>query len=147
MNYGNLESALEFDKNNKIEEWIQLFLRNDGDNLPLADGLLLEERCYTGIIDFDLNKLHNVKSGAPEYFHDEESISHFFDIVNNMKAELDKWNPPPMIIEFKSDGTFYVCDGRHRLEAYRQLGINRTKAVCWATGEENFTRLLEALNK
>ena len=43
-----------------------MFLRNDGNNIALADGLLKETRLYTGIIDLYIKLLNNIKSGAPE---------------------------------------------------------------------------------
>ena len=40
IKYGNLETAMEYCKRNRTEEWIQQFLRCDGHNVALADGLL-----------------------------------------------------------------------------------------------------------
>ena len=113
--YGTLEISKEYLDKNQLEDWIQLFLRNDGHNVALADGLLKEERCYTGIVDFDLNLLENIKAGAPEYLIRENDIEYFFAIVNEMNKASDSWNSPPLIIEYRADGSFYVCDGRHRL--------------------------------
>ena len=48
--YGVLEIAADYCNKGKLEEWIQLFLRNDGHNIALAEGLLKEKRFYTGII-------------------------------------------------------------------------------------------------
>lgn len=136
MTYGNLEAAMTYWKAGRLEEWIQLFLRNDGNNLALADGLLLAERHYTGIVDFDLRLLEQVQSGAPEYLSKPNDIEYFFLVVERMKAGLSGWNPPPLVIELRSDGSFYVCDGRHRLEMYRQLGVQSAPAIVWATGAE-----------
>lgn len=142
MTYGNLESAMAYWKADRLEEWIQLFLRNDGQNLALADGLLLEERHYTGIVDFDLRLLEQVKSGAPEYLSKPNDIEYFFLVVERMKAGLSGWNPPPLIIELRNDRSFYVCDGRHRLEMYRQLDVQSAPAIVWATGAEGAAALM-----
>ena len=55
-----IEEAIEYSKRNKLDKWLQLFLRDDSyehasPNIPLADGLLLEERFFIGpiLIDFD----------------------------------------------------------------------------------------------
>ena len=48
--YGVLEIAADYCNKGKLEEWIQLFLRNDGHNIALAEGLLKEKRFYTGKI-------------------------------------------------------------------------------------------------
>lgn len=143
--YGTLEISKEYLDKNQLEDWIQLFLRNDGHNVALADGLLKEERCYTGIVDFDLNLLENIKAGAPEYLIRENDIEYFFAIVNEMNEALGSWNPPPLIIEYRVDGSFYVCDGRHRLEMYRQKNVKTVPAIVWTTGEENFVKLQESI--
>ena len=143
--YGTLEISKEYLDKNQLEDWIQLFLRNDGHNVALADGLLKEERCYTGIVDFDLNLLVNIQAGAPEYLIQKNDIEYFFAVVNEMNEALDSWNPPPLIIEYRADGSFYVCDGRHRLEMYRQKKVKTVPAIVWTTGEENFKRLQEII--
>lgn len=143
--YGTLEISKEYLDKNQLEDWIQLFLRNDGHNVALADGLLKEERCYTGIVDFDLNLLENIKAGAPEYLIRENDIEYFFAIVNEMNEALGSWNPPPLIIEYREDGSFYVCDGRHRLEMYRQKNVKTVPAIVWTTGKENFVKLQESI--
>ena len=143
--YGTLEISKEYLDKNQLEDWIQLFLRNDGHNVALADGLLKEERCYTGIVDFDLNLLENIKAGAPEYLIRENDIEYFFAIVNEMNEALGSWNPPPLIIEYRVDGSFHVCDGRHRLEMYRQKNVKTLPAIVWTTGKENFVKLQESI--
>lgn len=143
--YGTLEISKEYLDKNQLEDWIQLFLRNDGHNVALADGLLKEERCYTGIVDFDLNLLENIKAGAPEYLIRENDIEYFFAIVNEMNEALGSWNPPPLIIEYRVDGSFHVCDGRHRLEMYRQKNVKTVPAIVWTTGEESFVKLQESI--
>ena len=143
--YGTLEISKEYLDKNQLEDWIQLFLRNDGHNVALADGLLKEERYYTGIVDFDLNLLENIKAGAPEYLIRENDIEYFFAIVNKMNEALGSWNPPPLIIEYRVDGSFHVCDGRRRLEMYRQKNVKTVPAIVWTTGEENFVKLQEII--
>ena len=145
MKYGVMDVAIEYCKKGKIEQWIQLFLRNDGNNIALADGLSKETRLYTEIIDFDIELLENIKSGAPEYLSQSNDIDYFFYRVDSMKNDMERWNPPPLIIEYRSDGTFYVCDGRHRLELYRQIGSTKIPAIIWATGTDDFEKLKEII--
>ena len=40
-------SAVEFAKHGRLEEWIHLFLCNEGDNKAFSDGLKLEPRRYS----------------------------------------------------------------------------------------------------
>ncbi|MDE5950855.1 MAG: hypothetical protein K2H12_04660, partial [Acetatifactor sp.] len=117
MKYGTYTIAREYDDRGKIDEWMQLFLRNDGHNLALADGLLKQERRYIGIRRIPLSLLAEIKSGAPEYLHDQDSIDYFFQVVDQMKQDYENWDTPPLIVEYGENG-FHVDDGRHRLEMY-----------------------------
>lgn len=141
MVYGTLEKAKEYSDLDKIDEWVQLFLRNDGKNIALADGLLKEPRFYLSIQEIPIHILDNIKIGAPEYLTKESDIEYFYSVVQNMKNSIKNWNPPPIIIEFKDDYSFYVCDGRHRLELFRQLGNKYVPAIIWTTGEKNLEKL------
>ena len=132
MIYGTLQAAMEYANRGCIEEWLQLFLRGDGKNVALADGLLLEPRMYWGPVEIELELLNGIQSGAPEYLSRDEDIAYFFDVVDRMKDVYGKWDIPPLILEYAKDG-IRVNDGRHRLEMYRQLGITKAWAVCWRT--------------
>ena len=137
MIYGTLSLAKQYNNEGKIDQWMQDFLRADGKNLALADGLLKEERHYVGLREIPIALLSDVKSGAPEYLHTENDIQYFFYVVDRMKESLaESWDAPPLIVEYVY-GKFKVDDGRHRLETYRQLGVDRVWAAVWTTGEEN----------
>ncbi len=145
MIYGTLGQAMKYAQCGKIEEWLQLFLRHDGKNIALADGLLREERRYLGpcIINLDMLK---IKQGAPEYLTKENEIAYFFYVVDMMKAHYSDWDVPPLIVEYDG-GIFRINDGRHRLEMYRQLGMESAYAVLWTTGEKNYRDLPEVLRR
>ena len=137
MIYGTLTLARKYAEEGKIEQWLQDFLRADGKNLALADGLLIEERYYFGLWEIPLALFSHIETGAPEYLHEENDIQYFFYIVDRMKEGLaDGWDTPPLIVEYVY-GNFQVNDGRHRLEAYRQLGAEKVWVVIWTTGDEN----------
>lgn len=144
MKYGTLTQAKIYNVNGSIEEWLQLFLRNDGKNVALADGLLREKREYLGLMKLNMLNFKDIKEGAPEYLTQENDIEYFFRIVDNMKGSFEDWDVPPLIVEFR-DNRFFVNDGRHRLEMYRQLGVETVDAILWTTGEENKRKLLEIL--
>lgn len=135
--YGTLSVAKQYDKEGKMDAWMQDFLRADGKNPALADGLLLDKRHYFSLRKIPIALLSDVKSGAPEYLHAENEIQYFFEVVDRMKDSLAKaWDAPPLIVEYVC-GEFQVNDGRHRLETYRQLGMEQVWAAVWTTGEEN----------
>lgn len=145
MIYGTYRIAKEYMEKGNIAEWMQLFLRNDGKNIALADGLLLEERHYIGLREIPIRLLADIKSGAPEYLKDEGAIRHFFEIVDGMKQDIGHWDAPPLIVNY-ADGKFEVNDGRHRLEMYRQLQRKSVYAVLWVTGDEDYNRLNQILD-
>ncbi|MBR4084021.1 MAG: ParB N-terminal domain-containing protein [Lachnospiraceae bacterium] len=137
MIYGTLTLARQYAEVGRIDEWLQKFLRADGKNLALADGILKEKRYYFGLQEITIALLSDIKSGAPEYLHAVNDIQYFFEVVDRMKESLaDGWDAPPLIVEYVY-GKFQVDDGRHRLEMYRQLGIEKVWAVVWTTGEDN----------
>ena len=62
----SVDEAKEYSKRNKLDKWLQLFLRDDSyeyanPNIPLADGLLLEERFYVGPVLIDLDKINTIR--------------------------------------------------------------------------------------
>ena len=132
------------DKRVAEDEWMQLFLRNDGHNLELADGLLRQERPYIGIRRIPLSLLAEIKSGAPEYLHDRDSIDCFFQMVVQKKRDDENWDTLLLIVEYGEKG-FHVDDGRHRLEMYRQMGITHAPAALWTAEELRESRLIELL--
>lgn len=144
MIYGTYAKAKEYMERGEIALWLQLFLRNDGKNLALADGLLLEERHYVGLRRIPISLLKDVKSGTPEYLHDRDSIDYFFYIVDKMKEDIEHWDVPPLIVNYY-EGRFEVNDGRHRLEMYRQLHAEEVDAVLWVTGDDDYKKLMEVL--
>ena len=147
MIFGTLSLARMYAEDGKIEQWLQDFLRADGKNQALAEGLLKEERYYFGLLEIPIALLSDVKSGAPEYLHAENDIQYFFYIVDRMQEGMaDGWDTPPLIVEYVY-GNFQVNDGRHRLEAYRQLGAEKVWAVIWTTGEENRKTVEKILEK
>lgn len=144
MNIGTFSMAQEYEKNGKIEEWVQLFLRSEGKNVALAEGLQKEKRDYIGLVKLNISFLKNIKEGAPEYLTGENEKEYFFYVVEKMKASLEHWDVPPLIVEFRGN-QFYVNDGRHRLEMFRQLGVTEINTVLWTTGEEDRKKVLEII--
>lgn len=144
MNYGTLHIAQEYDKKGKIDEWVQLFLHSDGKNVALADGLIRDKREYLGIVKLKISLFNGIEQGAPEYLTTENEQEYFFWVVERMKDSLEQWDVPPLIVEFRNNH-FYVNDGRHRLEMFRQLGVDQIDAVLWTTGEEDKNKVLELI--
>ncbi|RXZ83762.1 hypothetical protein EBB07_05095 [Paenibacillaceae bacterium] len=134
MRYGSTKCALEYAQRGAIEEWIQLFLRNDGKNTALADGLLLEKRYYVGPIMTDISEF-GIEEGAPSYLTEANDIAWFFHVVDNMKNAYSDWDFPPLIVNY-CNGTYEINDGRHRNEALRQMHIKHAPVIFWTSAKE-----------
>lgn len=143
MMYGSGKLAMEYAKRNAIDEWIQLFLRNDGKNVALADGLLLEQRYYIGPIITDISRF-SIEEGAPSYLSNENDIAWFFHVVNQMKQVIRDWDMPPLIVQYAED-KFEINDGRHRNEALRQMGIVHAPVILWMSSMDEYLAMKEML--
>ncbi|MEK3726145.1 hypothetical protein [Paenibacillus sp. FSL H8-0034] len=88
---------MEYAQRGAIDEWIQLFLRNDGKDIALADGLLCKKRSYIGPVVTDITEF-GIEEGAPSYLTKENDIAWFFHVVDNMKKAYGDWDFPPLIV-------------------------------------------------
>ena len=133
----NVEEALEYSNRNEIDKWLQLFLRDTsgkypGDNFPLADGLLLEERFYVGPILLELDKLETVR--IEKDIDDYNDLKYYEEVVEDMSSNYKDYNFPPLIVEYKDD-KLYLTDGNHRYSALRKLGIDKYYVIIWGNKE------------
>jgi hypothetical protein len=145
MKYGTMAIAKKYASEQKQQEWLQLFLRNDGHNLAFAEGLLLEKRYYIGPIKV-LLELLNFPTDIPDYLTATNDIQYFLNVVERMKESyVNQWDVPPLIVNYDS-GIFEVNDGRHRFVMYHQLGIKETEVLFWITNEADYNELLGILD-
>ena len=133
----SVKEALEYSNRNEIDKWLQLFLRDTsgehpGDNFPLADGLLLEERFYVGPILLELDKLETVR--IEKDIDDYNDLKYYEEVVEDMSSNYKDYNFPPLIVEYKDD-KLYLTDGNHRYSALRKLGIDKYYVVIWGNKE------------
>lgn len=104
---------------NETMSWIQDYLRGEGNNIPLADGLLLEERMFYGPVDYDVNKLSRC-CGPEETMQYRTPQEDFNRRIEGIIARLSMgWHMPPLLVNY-SNGTLTVTDGNHRLAAYQR---------------------------
>ena len=136
MNQFNLESALKYSEENRIEEWIHLFLQYQDNNVPFSDGLKLEKRKFYNPMLFDLS--HFERCCGPEatmkYFVGEADFENH--VKGMMKSFQEGWSMPPLIINF-SNGKFELNDGNHRFETLSRNQIKAYYVIFWTTGIED----------
>lgn len=143
MNF-TLEEAVTYASQGKAHDWIQAYLREEGDNIPFADGLLLEKRFYTHPLKIDLNKFNRI-CGPEENMKFRVSKDIFEQKVSNIIERRQKgWDMPPLIINYDK-GVFDLNDGNHRHEAMLRSGVNEYYAVFWATGRQDYNELKKKL--
>lgn len=127
-----VEEAMSFSKEERIEEWVHLFLNSVGDNVPFSEGLKLEKRYWTGPLLIKLDKLKRCCGPEPnmEYFNAPEQweceISKFQQLIRN------GWEMPPLIVQHDGNDLI-VNDGNHRLEAMNREGIGECWVIIWNT--------------
>lgn len=143
MKYGSTTCALEYAGRGAIEEWVQLFLRNDGENLEFAEGLLLEKRYYSGPVLTDIT-LFGIEEGAPSYLKEADEIDWFFEVVERMKSIWADWDFPPLIVNY-AFGRFEINDGRHRNIALHQMNITQAPVIFWVSSEEDHRYITELI--
>jgi len=126
-------SAIAFAQAGRLEEWMHLFLCNEGGNREFSDGLKLQPRIYHAPRMMDL-RLFERCCGPEDGLKHQISASGF---RKNVKAIMKKfkagnWDMPPLIINFVN-GKYELNDGNHRFEALRKLGVHEYWTIIWET--------------
>ena len=134
--YGTLACAKDYAGNKRLGDWVQLFLRGDGKNLPLADGLRDKGFICLGLYMIDIKAL-DVSTDTPEYLTDKASIDWFYQKTNEMIEQINRgWDMPPLIVHYH-DGIYHPFDGRHRIVTLSKVGITKAAAVIVVNTEED----------
>ena len=133
-----LSCALDWARAGRIEDWVHLYLRSDGRNVPFSDGLRLAERVWRGPVKIPLSMLTRIcgpEEGMKWRTHPVQFEEH---VAALMKETASGGDIPPLIVHCCREG-LELNDGNHRLEAYRRLGMEEGWVIFWATaGEEEF---------
>ena len=132
----NVEEAIAFSKEGKIEEWVHLFLNSVGDNPPFSEGLKLMKRYWLGPILMDLDKLNRC-CGPEEDIKYVEPVENWERHVTKMQEAIKNgWDMPPLIINHY-DGYLEVSDGNHRHEALKREGIKKFWVILWDSDDSD----------
>lgn len=137
-----LQKALDYQKNNNIEEWIHLFLHDEGDNLPFSEGLKLEKRYFIGPVLLPLSLFQ--RCCGPEkdlkYVIDEKHFE--YNVKKIMERFQSGWDMPPLIINYHHK-IFELNDGNHRFEALKRLNVESYDVIIWTTDKRDYDDFLE----
>ena len=129
-----------------IEKQIQDFLRGEGNNVVLADGLLLEQRQYYGPVNINKTLLSRC-TGPEENMKYKVSQESFNDRVNGIvRRNQTGWIIPPLLVNY-CEGKTTINDGNHRYEAYKRMNYVQIPVLFWVTGEAEYERLVKWLKE
>jgi hypothetical protein len=132
-----LGKALEYAAEDNIEEWIHLFLHDEGDNVVFSDGLKLEKRFFVGPIKMPLNLFERC-CGPEDSMRYQIDAGGFDWRVNEIQKRFkDKWDMPPLIINYCED-KFELNDGNHRYEALKRSGVQEYHVIIWITEDRDY---------
>lgn len=126
--FGTLICAKEYVNQDRLGEWVQLFLSGDGNNIALANGLKENDFKYVSIISIEIDQL-NIPEGIPEYLTDTNDKEWFNYKVQEMISNIENgWDMPPIIVHYHN-GIYSPFDGSHRIEAIRRMGRTKVNAA------------------
>lgn len=126
----NVEEAIAFSADGKIEEWVHLFLNAVGDNIPFSEGLKLQRRYWLGPVLMELDKLNRC-CGPEEDIKFPVPVENWERHISRMQKLIrEGWDMPPLIVNH-SDGYLEVNDGNHRHEALKREGIKEFWVILW----------------
>lgn len=129
-------------KMQEIEKWLQDYLRGEGNNIGLADGLLLEKRYYVGPVDWNIDALERCcgPESTMKYRTDEKD---FNKRINGITERiLQGWEMPPLLVSYERN-EFLINDGNHRYEAYKKLNKKIIPVIFWMTKNEDYLDFME----
>ncbi len=131
-----LQAALDYKKKNQIEDWIHLFLHDEGDNIPFSTGLKLEKRIFLGPIKMPLSLFK--RCCGPEkhlkYIIDKDGFEQKVEAIQ--KRFKNGWDMPPLIINYIHD-EFVLNDGNHRYEALIREKVEEYYVIIWITDKSS----------
>lgn len=127
-------SALAFGRAGLLKEWLQAFLRNEGNNVLFADGLLLAPRRYHTPVRMPMSGLTRCCGPEPDMAFQVDRAAFERRVEALMETlRLGEWDMPPLIVQRHADGRLTLNNGNHRLEALRRLGVEDAWVLVWET--------------
>lgn len=140
--FGTLACAKKYAEQDRLGEWVQLFLHGDGKNIGLANGLKENNFKFLGLKLIGLEDF-DVDEGIPEYLTDNNDKVWFSQVINEMVNAIENgWDMPPLIVHFHN-GVYHPLDGRHRNVALRKMNISEAMAVIVLNTEEDYQNYIQ----
>ena len=132
-----IEEVTRCAHNGQLEDWIDAFLRAEGNNVPLADGLKRQKRYWIGPLQFPLKRLVRC-CGPEEEMEYRVSLESWNEKIESLIAHIKSGGElPPFIVQYRQ-GVFSIRDGSHRYGAYEKLHLETYWTLIWCDSEEAF---------
>ncbi len=125
-----VDEAKMFAEKDDIEEWVHIFLTNEGDNKELSEGLKLQKRYWVGPVLIELKELKRCCGPEPDMEFVQPRDNWERHIERFQKLIQNGWKMPPLIAA-NVNGTLSVRDGNHRLEALIRENIKKFWVIIW----------------
>ena len=140
-----IEEITEYAQHGQLEDWIDAFLRAEGNNVPLTDGLKKQKRYWIGPLQFPLKRLRRC-CGPEEGMEYRESLEDWNKKVDSLIGHIQSDGElAPFIAQYSQD-IFSIRDGNHRHGAYEKLGLEEYWTLIWCDSEEVFEEMKTAIN-
>ena len=141
---GIIEEVTKYAQDGHLEDWIDAFLRAEGNNVPLADGLKKQKRYWIGPLQFPLRRLARC-CGPEEGMEYQESLEDWSQKVDSLIDYIQSGGElPPFVVQYRA-GIFSIRDGSHRYGAYEKLGRETYWTLIWCDSEEAFAEMKMAI--
>ncbi len=140
--YPTIASAMEYEEEGLLEEWIHTYLLFERKNKAFSDGLYQTQRYYVGPISMPLSYF-NRNSGPeshmkwivhPEVF--EERVKQWMNKLEVGEAV------PPLIINYEK-GSFEVNCNNPLLEALNRMNQKSHPIILWISTKEDYEEFQE----
>lgn len=140
-----MEEITKYAQNGQLEGWIDAFLRAEGNNVPLADGLQKQKRYWIGPLQFPLKRLLR-SCGPEEEMEYRESSEHWNQKIDSLIEYIKSDGElAPFIVQY-SQGLFSIRDGNHRHGACEKLRLEKYWTLIWCDSEEAFEEMKRAID-
>lgn len=124
------KESIEYAKENKINEWVDDFLRTEGKNKALANGLKKQKRFWFGPEQFPLSDLKRCCGPEKDMEYYEDAAA-WKNRVDKLISYIRKGNELPPLIVHYVNGELSIRDGSHRYEAYVKIGFDKYWTLIW----------------
>lgn len=126
-----------------LEDWVHEYLRSDGQNTGLSDGLRLQTRYWLGPIEVPLDQLDRACGPEASMEYQEPEADWERRVTAMLEGIQGGWQAAPFIVQYTAEGRLSVRDGNHRWEALRRSGRTAYWSVIWCDTEELRQSLIE----